>query len=249
MLEGLWPSAELGFIDSFIRSRDAMLHARADGETFGQAIGEFAVANKPVFTYASPPAGADDAHLVSLGSKARTYLTSDDLTAKLLAFNRTAAAELNWRTAYDQFMPLAVMERFWHVFVRVDGERMSDKQLAREVQRIKAKSGRGGMTTEEYTHVMRYVRDHAPQRLLVWGLDFDSVLIDHLNAYGTTLFLEFDASWVPLADSSVKGLNHFVYDAAAFATSVKEMEAFWHEPHRADSIPQLAQRPCFDNSS
>ena len=47
-----------------------MVHARADGETFGQAVGEFAVANKPVFTYGAPPHGAST-HLERLRGKAQ----------------------------------------------------------------------------------------------------------------------------------------------------------------------------------
>jgi hypothetical protein len=39
----------------FINSCDAMLHARARGETFGVAVGEFACCGKPVLTYAGSP--------------------------------------------------------------------------------------------------------------------------------------------------------------------------------------------------
>ena len=35
----------------FINSCDAMLHGRSLGESFGIACGEFAIRNKPIFTY------------------------------------------------------------------------------------------------------------------------------------------------------------------------------------------------------
>ena len=36
--------------EAFYRTCDAMLHARRDGETFGLAVAEFSVRNKPVIT-------------------------------------------------------------------------------------------------------------------------------------------------------------------------------------------------------
>eukprot|EP00966_Prymnesium_polylepis_P174272 4032139-Prymnesium_polylepis.1 len=53
----------------FIRTCDAMLHARRDGESFGMAVAEFSVMNKPVFTYAFAPKGGRE-HLHILGDKA-----------------------------------------------------------------------------------------------------------------------------------------------------------------------------------
>ena len=34
----------------FLYACDAMIHARADGETFGMAVAEFSVHNRPVLT-------------------------------------------------------------------------------------------------------------------------------------------------------------------------------------------------------
>lgn len=39
----------------FVNTCDAMLHARVSGETFGIAVGEFAVCHKPILTYAQSP--------------------------------------------------------------------------------------------------------------------------------------------------------------------------------------------------
>jgi len=59
--------------------------------------------------------------------------------------------------------------------------RPNDAELLLEVQKVKELSGWSGMMPEEYFYWMKYVRDHAPQRLLIWGLGFDSILIDKLN--------------------------------------------------------------------
>ena len=51
----------------FIRTCDAMLHARRIGETFGMAIGEFSYMNKPVLTSNHSEHSEDDFHLTALG--------------------------------------------------------------------------------------------------------------------------------------------------------------------------------------
>jgi hypothetical protein len=44
-------NSHLEYKERFIKSCDAMLHARNDGETFGLAVAEFSVRNKPVVTF------------------------------------------------------------------------------------------------------------------------------------------------------------------------------------------------------
>lgn len=44
-------NADLKYKDNFIATCDAMLHARDIGETFGLAVAEFSVRNKPVITF------------------------------------------------------------------------------------------------------------------------------------------------------------------------------------------------------
>jgi hypothetical protein len=60
----------------FIMSCDAMIHARADGETFGIACGEFSVCNKPVITCVC----GDTSHIKILGNKCITYTNAEELT-------------------------------------------------------------------------------------------------------------------------------------------------------------------------
>merc|ERR1719291_1018082 len=107
---------------------------------------------------------------------------------------------------------------------------------------IKKHSKLGGMEEQEYFTFMSHVRDHAPQRLLVWGMGYDSVLIDRLNEGGTTLFLEMDASWVAKTDA--KHLNYISYDTKPFKTTVARWREFLDQPHGAE-IRDVANS-CYD---
>jgi hypothetical protein len=84
-----------------------MLWGRSEGETFGLAIAEFSIKNKPVFCTAV----GDLAHIELLGEKAILYTTSGDLGKKLLAFNREEARQKDWN-AYRDFSPEKVMDIF-----------------------------------------------------------------------------------------------------------------------------------------
>jgi hypothetical protein len=99
----------------FLKTCDAMLHARQEGESFGRAVAEFSSANRPVFTFSAPTVWR--AHLDILGSKAFPYNSSEDLVAKLRAFNPTRAAAGDWN-AYADYAPSRVMPRFCEVFGR-----------------------------------------------------------------------------------------------------------------------------------
>lgn len=104
----------------FIRACDAMLHARREGETFGLAIAEFAVHNKPVITsnQSFPRWGALSAHthVDILGSRGLYWYDAASLRAQLLSFDRARAQLGDWN-AYRAFEPAAVMRRFAEVFL------------------------------------------------------------------------------------------------------------------------------------
>ena len=76
----------------FLATCDAMLHARWHGETFGLAVGEFAVLGKPVITFAD---SRERAHLEMLGNQALPYRHADELTKILTDFrpHRTQGTE------------------------------------------------------------------------------------------------------------------------------------------------------------
>ena len=61
---------------AFVDACDAMIHARRGGETFGLAVSEFALSNKPVITY---ELSGERSHLDILGERAILYKGYEDL--------------------------------------------------------------------------------------------------------------------------------------------------------------------------
>lgn len=96
---------------AFIEACDAMIHARKRGETFGLAISEFSIKNKPVLTYANSP---EKAHLDILKNQAILYKNEKDLTELLL---NHSFMQLEVYNAYQQFEPAQVMDKFNNVFL------------------------------------------------------------------------------------------------------------------------------------
>ncbi len=95
----------------FINTCDAMLHARARGETFGLACGEFAITHKPILTYGNSP---ERAHIDILGDKCSTYTTEQELIA-LVESGRWKKDMTN--NGYLQYTPQTVMPIFRSVFL------------------------------------------------------------------------------------------------------------------------------------
>ena len=95
----------------FLATCDAMLHARWHGETFGLAVGEFAVLGKPVITFAD---SRERAHLEMLGNQALLYRHAGELLKILRDFrpHRTQGTE------YEIYAdPKVVMELFQKKFL------------------------------------------------------------------------------------------------------------------------------------
>jgi hypothetical protein len=94
----------------FLATCDAMLHARWHGETFGLAVGEFAVLGKPVITFSE---SRERAHLEMLGKQALLYRNAGELAGILREFcpHKTNGTE------YEIFGdPKVVMELFQKKF-------------------------------------------------------------------------------------------------------------------------------------
>jgi hypothetical protein len=101
----------------FLATCDAMLHARWHGETFGLAVGEFAVLGKPVITFAG---SRERAHLEMLGGQTLQYRHADELIKILRDFrpHRTQGTE------YERFNdPKIVMELFQKKFLAFSGKK------------------------------------------------------------------------------------------------------------------------------
>lgn len=95
----------------FINTCDAMLHARARGETFGMAVGEFAACSKPVFTYKDSP---ERAHIEQLGDWGHYYSDEVGLYLMMRAFNPREGVV---PALYQDFTPQKVMLKFKEVFL------------------------------------------------------------------------------------------------------------------------------------
>ena len=95
----------------FLATCDAMLHARWHGETFGLAVGEFAVLGKPVITFSE---SRERAHLEMLGKQALLYRNVGELAEILKEF----CPHKTHGTKYETFAdPKTVMSLFQKKFL------------------------------------------------------------------------------------------------------------------------------------
>lgn len=94
----------------FINTCNAMIHARSRGETFGLAVGEFAVCGRPVITYGDSP---ERAHLENL----QNYYPYWDKKSLVDCFEAFTAFPLSRMYGYVDFTPESVMARFKEVFL------------------------------------------------------------------------------------------------------------------------------------
>lgn len=96
----------------FINTCDAYLHARKQGESFGIAVGEFSVSNKPIVTWAN---SRENSHIEILGDKALIYQNKEDLTGIIESF--TPDVNKNWDAYSEEYSPQKIMEKFKSVFI------------------------------------------------------------------------------------------------------------------------------------
>lgn len=109
----LEPTADEDYKTRIVNSCDAMIHARRMGESFGLAIAEFSLRNKPVITAAG---GHDQAHLHMLGPKALYYNDPQSLFNIFLNLKKGQFEDRDWN-AYRQFSPAQVISKFNKVFL------------------------------------------------------------------------------------------------------------------------------------
>jgi len=95
----------------FLATCDAMLHARCHGETFGLAVGEFAVLGKPVITFAG---SRERAHIEMLGGQSLQYRHADELIKILMDFHPHRTQGTEYEIYAD---PKVVMELFQKKFL------------------------------------------------------------------------------------------------------------------------------------
>lgn len=94
----------------FLATCDAMLHARLHGETFGLAVGEFAVLGKPVITYGE---SRERAHLEMLGPGAIPYHDAVELSRMLESYQPASFGESLYKTFSDPRIVAQHLDEFF----------------------------------------------------------------------------------------------------------------------------------------
>jgi hypothetical protein len=124
-------NTDMEYKETFINTCNAMLHARDDGETFGLAVAEFSIKNKPVITWVpdvfhNPKFCLKTfrnyifrrsymyatAHLDFLGKKAIRYTSEEDLTDIFLNFREKYICDINYDCYSERFNEEKVMRVF-----------------------------------------------------------------------------------------------------------------------------------------
>jgi hypothetical protein len=100
-------------IETFMGACDVLLHARAIGETFGLAIAEFSVRNKPVLVHFDPTLAAHSAeHYRILASKGFYYVTSEDIVGQVSAWIAQGGVPVGDYNAYRDYTPEKVLASY-----------------------------------------------------------------------------------------------------------------------------------------
>jgi len=101
----------------FFAMCDAMLHARADGETFGLAVAEFSIRNKPVITYNGDNIlGYAQAHVNLLGQRGLYYHDLSSLQSVVTQLINEGVPDRAWN-AYENFSASNIIPKFVKVFI------------------------------------------------------------------------------------------------------------------------------------
>lgn len=110
-------TANMEYKTKFINTCDAMIHARADGETFGLACAEFSIKNKPIITCSN---SGDQAHIAILSNKGLYYSNKQELINIVTSCgnNINIIKSQNWDAYSEKFSPIAVMKKFNEIFIQ-----------------------------------------------------------------------------------------------------------------------------------
>jgi hypothetical protein len=98
----------------FISTCNGMIHAQSMGETYGIAIGEFSVNNKPIISYNGNV--WNDNYKKILGDKALWYTTEENCYQILVSFDKSKYEDLDLN-CYKAYTPENVMKIFKRVFL------------------------------------------------------------------------------------------------------------------------------------
>ena len=99
----------------FINCCDAMLHGRAQGETFGLACVEFAASGKPILAWEHAP---ERQHLEHFCQKKLQYTTANELSKKILTLDPEEWNQAERKKTIRKFDSLKVTNLFEQVFAK-----------------------------------------------------------------------------------------------------------------------------------
>lgn len=106
-------SYDLKYKSAFVKTCDAMIHARSGGETFGLAVSEFALDNKPVITYGL---SGERAHLDIMKERAIVYNNYEEIKDILNNLNQHVKYS-DYYLPYLDYSPEIVMGKFQKNFL------------------------------------------------------------------------------------------------------------------------------------
>ena len=95
----------------FINTCDAMVYGRSEGETFGLAIAEFSLRNKPVLCIWDHPKMESLMHKEILKDRAFWWKTEEELVQHMLHFDKEAVKKVDWNM-YREYSAENVMNLF-----------------------------------------------------------------------------------------------------------------------------------------
>jgi hypothetical protein len=98
----------------FICTCDGYLECGSLGHTFGLAIGEFSVNNKPIIAYNGPV--WNTAHLNILKDKGIYFKTEEELYEILITFDKNLYCKMD-NNCYKEYSPDKVMKKFSNIFL------------------------------------------------------------------------------------------------------------------------------------
>lgn len=104
-------NVDLMYKTRFINTCDAMIHARTMGETFGLAVAEFSLKNKPVITSLM----GDLEHINILKEKAIVYSDKNSLINIFRNIKTIKGTREDWN-AYKDYNPAKIMSKFNKIF-------------------------------------------------------------------------------------------------------------------------------------
>lgn len=91
-------TADKQYKSNFIHSCDAMIHARLEGESFGQSCAEFSTCNRPIVTYSL---SRERSHIDYLGDKGIYYSCQDELYFILKNIQKSDIIDQDWNCYKD----------------------------------------------------------------------------------------------------------------------------------------------------